>query len=551
MSLSTYFPLHIFNSKTRAREVFSPFYQDHVGMYVCGPTVYGDTHLGNARPAITFDVVYRFLQLYGYKVRYVRNITDVGHLEDEQRDAGEDKIAKQARIAKLEPMEISQTYSNQYRTLLSKMAVLPPSIEPLASGHIIEQQAIVKRILAAGYGYESNGSIYFDLKKFAEDHPYGGLSGKNMEELLSGTRNTAGMDEKRSPLDFALWKSADSAHIMRWESPWGEGFPGWHLECTAMSTKYLGETFDIHGGGLDLQFPHHEAEIAQNRAAFGSDPARFWMHNNMLTIDGQKMSKSLGNFVTLHELFSGTHNLFSKPYSPLTVRFFMLQAHYRSPIDLSDQALLAAEKGLQKLSEGYARIAEIAEERAINRLENGTNFGLLAQSESGQLEFRLDTSLHEPVWKAAAEAAGAAANNGQTAITAETNSDAAVLRLCGRCWQHMADDFNTPKTIADLFEMVHLVGRVDAGTATPPSSAAVKLLFETFSLFYAGVLGLGSETSATSDDRLEQLVKLLIDFRAQARSRKDFAASDSIRDTLQDLGIQLLDSKDGTSFRIQ
>ncbi|AFG37788.1 cysteine--tRNA ligase [Spirochaeta africana] len=537
MSLPNDLPIHIYNSKTRSREHFTPFYKDHIGMYVCGPTVYGDTHLGNARPPIIFDVVFRFFSLCGYRVRYVRNITDVGHLEDEQRDQGEDKLARTARLAKLEPMEVAQTYTNQYRTLLGRMGVLPPSIEPTASGHIIEQQEIIQRIMDAGYAYESKGSIYFDLKKFAADHPYGGLSGKNMEELLSGTRGTAGLDDKRSPLDFALWKSADPAHIMRWQSPWGVGFPGWHLECTAMSTKYLGETFDIHGGGLDLQFPHHEAEIAQNRAAYGSDPARFWMHNNMITIDGQKMSKSLGNFVTLHQLFNGSHPLFSKPYSPLTVRFFLLQAHYRSPIDLSDPALAAAEKGLQRLREGYSRLAALAGEPAIAGLEYGCDHGFLALDPSGRLRFSLDDQMHRPVWDLLGQDGG------------EAGTDS-VAELCARCWQHLADDFNTAKAIADLFEMTHYAGRIEAGTADKPSEAELKLLYQTFTLFYLGVLGLGSESSGP-DNRLEQVVQMLIEYRADARARKDYAASDRIRDALQELGISLLDGKDGTGFKIQ
>lgn len=536
MSLQNYFPVTVYNSKSRSQETFTPLYSDHVGMYVCGPTVYGDTHLGNARPAITFDVVYRFFTLYGYQVRYIRNITDVGHLEDEQHDSGEDKIAKKARLAKLEPMEIAQTYTNQYRTLIGKMGVLPPSIEPTASGHILEQQDIIERILQAGYAYESKGSIYFDLRRFAEDHPYGGLSGKNMEELLAGTRGTAGLAEKRSPLDFALWKSADPAHIMRWSSPWGQGFPGWHLECTAMSTKYLGEQFDIHGGGLDLQFPHHEAEIAQNRAAYGSDPARYWLHNNMLTIDGQKMSKSLGNFVTLHQLFSGEHPLFSKPYSPLTVRFFMLQAHYRSPVDLSDMALQAAEKGLQRLREGYSRLAELAKQKEIPGLEYGSSHGFIGLDESGRLTFQLDPVRHTPVWETSAR-------------PNDSESDD-ITELCARPWRHMADDFNTPKTIADLFAVVHLVGRIDAKSQPVPSDSELQLLYETFTVFYLGILGLGRE-SAGQDDRLESLVQLMIEYRNQARERRDYAAADRIRDTLKDLGIALLDSKDGTSFRIQ
>ncbi|THB65519.1 MAG: cysteine--tRNA ligase [Spirochaetaceae bacterium] len=544
MSLQTYFPIELYNSKTRKIEKFEPIHPENVGMYVCGPTVYGDTHLGNARPAITFDVFFRFFTAYGYKVRYVRNITDVGHLEDEQAETGEDKIAKKARLAKIEPMEIAQRYTNQYRSLLANMHVLPPSIEPTASGHIIEQQEIVSRIIKAGYGYESGGSVYFDLKKFAKDHPYGGLSGKNMEELLSGTRNTVGQDQKHSPLDFALWKSADPAHIMRWASPWGEGFPGWHLECTAMSTKYLGENFDIHGGGLDLQFPHHEAEIAQNRAAFGKDPANFWVHNNMLTIDGQKMSKSLGNFVTLHELFSGTHILFSRPYDPITVRFFMLQAHYRSPIDLSDAALAAADKGLQRLHNGCHRIAKLADKEAIDNLTPDIELDFMRLDQNGQIIFQLDPDMHAKTWQHSNQDQ-ASINNHQ----GDSDSDTLVSSLCSDCWTNMARDCNTPKTIATLFDMVKVCSQIEANEIDQPSPSSIQLLYETFHVFYFGILGLGY-SNKPKDTKLDSLIKILIEQRNKARQEKNWQAADEIRDTLDSFGIKLLDSKDGTTYEL-
>jgi len=364
MSEKENIPIHVYNSLSRKKEVFEPINPPNVGLYVCGPTVYGEPHLGHARAAITFDIIYRFLKHLGYKVRYVRNITDVGHLENEVDDAGEDKIAKKARIEQLEPMEVVQYYTIKYHKGMDALNCLRPDIEPLASGHILEQIELIKKILENGFAYEVNGTVYFDLEKYRESNDYGTLSGKVLEDLQAGSRDTEGLDEKKNPHDFALWKKATPEHIMRWKSPWGEGFPGWHIECTTMSTKYLGEHFDIHGGGLDLQFPHHEAEIAQCRGAHGTDPAKYWIHNNMVTIEGAKMSKSAGNFITLEQLFSGDHELISKAYSPMTTRFLMLQSHYRSKIDFSDEALNAAEKGYNRLLNTAALLEKINFSRA-------------------------------------------------------------------------------------------------------------------------------------------------------------------------------------------
>ena len=350
--------LTIYNTLTRKKEKFVPLHAPHVGMYVCGPTVYGDAHLGHARPAITFDILFRYLTHLGYKVRYVRNITDVGHLEDDA-DEGEDKIAKKARLEKLEPMEVVQFYMTRYRRTMDELNVLPPSIEPLASGHIIEQIQLVQEILDKGYAYESNGSVYFDVTKYNKDYHYGKLSGRNLEDVLNTSRELDGQDEKRNPVDFALWKRAEPEHIMRWPSPWSDGFPGWHCECTAMGRKYLGEYFDIHGGGMDLIFPHHECEIAQAVASQGDDMVRYWMHNNMITVNGTKMGKSLGNFIMLDEFFEGSHELLAKAYSPMTIRFFILQAHYRSPVDFSNEALMASEKGLDRLLEAINSMDKI------------------------------------------------------------------------------------------------------------------------------------------------------------------------------------------------
>ena len=491
------FPVTIFNSLTRQKEVFQPLAPPLIGLYVCGPTMYGDPHLGHARSAVVYDTVVRYLRSLGYRVRYVRNITDVGHLEDELAGDGEDKIAKKARLEQLEPMEVVQRYTYHYRQALQLLNTLPPSIEPVASGHILEQIEVIKRIVDSGLGYEVNGSVYFDLDKYAQDNRYGQLSGKVLDDLRVGTRETEGQDEKRGPHDFALWKKATPQHIMRWSSPWGEGFPGWHLECTAMSTKYLGETFDIHGGGLELQFPHHEAEIAQNQAAFHTHPARYWMHNNLVTIDGQKMSKSLNNFITLEETFSGQHERLEQAYSPMTVRFFMLQAHYRSPLDFSNEALQAAEKGLKRLLNARQLLSELTHQ-------------------SGSVD----------------EAA-----------------DEQIRALGEACYQQMSDDFGTPQTIATLFELSTKINALHQKQLFVTADT-FQYLKEVFAQFVDDVLGLASEKK--DDSRLtDSLVRLLIDTRRQAREKKDFAASDRIRDQLAAMGVQLKDEKSGeTSYTL-
>ena len=398
-------PFYIYNTLTRKKEEFKPLNPPYVGMYVCGPTVYGDAHLGHARPAITFDVLFRYLRHLGYKVRYVRNITDVGHLENDA-DEGEDKVAKKARLESLEPMEVVQYYLNRYHKAMEALNVLPPSIEPHASGHIIEQIEYIKKIIEAGYAYVSNGSVYFDVVKYNKDHHYGKLSGRNIDDLLNTTRELDGQSEKHNSFDFALWKKASPEHIMRWPSPWSDGFPGWHLECSTMSTKYLGEEFDIHGGGMDLLFPHHECEIAQSVAAQGHETVHYWMHNNMITINGQKMGKSLGNFITLDEFFSGNHKLLQQPYSPMTIRFFILQAHYRSTVDFSNEALQASEKALQRMLEGWDNLSKI-----------------------------------EP---------------------AEV-STVDVKTIRERCYEAMNDDLSTPIVISHLFEAVKIINTVLAG----------------------------------------------------------------------------------------
>jgi cysteinyl-tRNA synthetase len=460
-------------------------------MYVCGPTVYSETHLGHARPAITFDILFRWLQHLGYRVRYVRNITDVGHLENDA-DSGEDKIGKKARLEQLEPMEIVQRYMNSFHYNMQLLNTLPPSIEPMASGHIIEQQQMVQEILRNGYAYEVNGSVYFDVERYNKDYHYGKLSGRVLDDLLSYTRDLSGTEEKRSPYDFALWKKADPAHIMRWPSPWGEGYPGWHLECSVMSTKYLGEVFDIHGGGMDLLFPHHECEIAQNVAARGKESVRYWIHNNMITINGQKMARSLNNFITLQELFSGRHPLLSKPYSPMTVRFFILQAHYRSTLDFSNEALQAAEKGLERLL------------LAMENLER------ISPSPSGTV----DTS-----------------------------------QLEAACREAMNDDLNTPVLIALLFEQVKLINQLLEGTASIDATH-LENLKQVFRTYGQEILGLQAEKAGRTDDRLPALVELVLRLRQEARQRKDFASSDRIRDALLKLGIEIKDTKQGTEWRL-
>ncbi|MBP6389491.1 MAG: cysteine--tRNA ligase [Flavobacteriales bacterium] len=485
-------PFWITNTLTRKKEEFEPLRPPHVGLYVCGPTVYSDVHLGNVRSFLTFDVLYRWLTHLGYKVRYVRNITDVGHLVDDI-DAGEDKIAKRARLEQLEPMEIVQKYTNGFHDVMRLFNLLSPSIEPTATGHLIEQIEMVKRIMANGYAYESNGSVYFDVPKFAAAHPYGELSGRKIEDQLANTRDTEGMEDKRSPLDFAIWKKAEPMHLMKWPSPWGEGFPGWHLECSAMSTKYLGQTFDIHGGGMDLKFPHHECEIAQSVAADGIAPVRYWMHGNMLTVNGRKMAKSEGNGFTPEELLTGNHKLLEKGYSAMTVRFFMLQCHYASTLDFSNAALRAAEKGLERLMTAMSTLEKLQ------------------------------------------------------GITTELRSGVDVQGLSERCYAAMNDDLNTPVLIAELFEGVRMINSANDGKLAL-GQPDVDTLKELFRSMVFDVLGLKVENIAKDDGALDGLVGEFIRMRAEAKARKDFAASDRVRDQLARLGIVLKDTKEGTTW---
>ena len=483
-------PLHLTNTLSRKKEEFAPLRPPHVGLYVCGPTVYSDVHLGNVRSFLTFDVLYRWLTHLGYKVRYVRNITDVGHLVDDI-DEGEDKIAKRARLEQLEPMEIVQKYTNGFHDVMRLFNIRSPSIEPTATGHLIEQIGMVDRIVKNGYAYEANGSVYFDVPKYAEKFAYGELSGRKIDELMTNTRDTEGQEEKRSPLDFAIWKKADAHHLMKWPSPWGIGFPGWHLECSAMSTKYLGQTFDIHGGGMDLKFPHHECEIAQSVAADGIAPVRYWMHGNMLTVNGRKMAKSEGNGFTPDELLTGNHKLLEKGYSAMTVRFFMLQCHYASTLDFSNAAMQAAEKGLERLM------------AAMDTLEK------LKPSEGD-------------------------------------NPDIDALEQ--RCYAAMNDDMNTPVMIAELFEGVRIINSVNDGKLALNMDGIAKLK-HLFGTMVHNVLGLRKERVAASDDgAMDGLVREFIRMRAEAKARKDFAAGDGIRDRLTALGIVLKDTKEGTTW---
>jgi cysteinyl-tRNA synthetase len=484
--------LFITNSLSRQKEKFEPLHPPHVGMYVCGPTVYGYPHLGHARPYITFDVVCRYLTHIGYKVRYVRNITDVGHLENDA-DEGEDKIAKKARLEQLEPMEVVELYTESFHEAMRMLNNKNVSIEPRASGHIIEQISMIQKIMDNGFAYESNGSIYFDVISYSKKNDYGKLSGRIIEDLIAGAgnerRELEGQEEKRNPADFALWKNASPEHIMRWKSPWGEGFPGWHIECSAMSTKYLGETFDIHGGGMDLLFPHHESEIAQSKGACGNPPVKYWIHNNMITINGQKMGKSLGNFINLEQFFSGNHKLLEKAYSPMTVRFFILQAHYRSTLDFSNDGLKAAEKGFSKLL---------------------------------------------------------AANETLQKITASGKSTSDIKKLRQDCYDAMNDDFNTAITIATLFEAVRIINSVNAGTETI-SAEDLEILKTTFQLFVFEILGLKEETAANNND-VDGLIQFILRLRNDAKAKKDFTTSDKIRDELSALGFEIKDGKDGSSW---
>ncbi len=486
-------PLTIYNTMSRRKERFEPLNPPFVGLYACGPTVYGDAHLGHARQAVTFDILYRYLEHLGYRVRYVRNITDVGHLENDA-DEGEDKIAKKARLTNTEPMEVVQHYMNAYHRNMDQLNVRRPSIEPRASGHIIEQTQLVQQIVEAGLAYEVNGSVYFDVEKYSHAHHYGKLSGRRIEDLISNTRELEGQSEKRNPLDFALWKKAEPSHIMRWPSPWGEGFPGWHLECSVMSTRYLGEKFDIHGGGLDLLFPHHECEIAQNVASHGEESVRYWMHNNMITITGKKMGRSLGNFITLDQVFSGDHDLLEHAYDPMAIRFFILQAHYRSTLDFSNEALRASEKGLKKL---FAAMDQ------LNTLKP-----------SG-------------------------------------NGSVSVQPLKDTCAEIMNDDLNTPVLIAHLFDIAKTVQQIKLGNESidAPNLAVLK---EIFAGYVVDVLGLEPPREQQGDLELtSNLLDTILQIRVEAKKRKDFETADRIRDALNALGIEVKDRKDGFDWEIR
>lgn len=484
--------LKFYNSLSGKKEIFKPINEGHVGMYVCGPTVYSNVHLGNCRTFMSFDMIFRYLRHLGYKVRYVRNITDAGHLVDDAED-GEDKIAKKARLEQLEPMEVVQRYTVDFHNVLQQFNFLPPSIEPTATGHIIEQIEIIKDILKKGYAYEINGSVYFDVTKFNETNEYGKLSGRKLEDMIANTRELTAQDDKKSPQDFALWKKAEPQHIMRWPSPWGDGFPGWHLECTAMSTKYLGENFDIHGGGMDLKFPHHECEIAQSEASSGQSPVNYWLHANMLTMNGKKMAKSTGNNILPGEIFTGDNDILSKAFSPSVVRFFMMQAHYTSILDLSNDALLASEKGFNRLMD------------AIDSLKN---------IETGE-----KSDFDVTVWKQ-------------------------------QCYDAMNDNFNTPILIAKMFDAVKHINLAKEGNATHTQEDK-EAIQATLHAFVFDVLGLENKNDSADDsDKLSGVVELLIELRKEARDNKDFATSDKIRDQLAAKGIQLKDGKDGTTFSL-
>ena len=489
-------PLFVYNTLTRKKEQFIPVHEPNVGMYVCGPTVYGDPHLGHARPAITFDVLFRYLKHLGYKVRYVRNITDVGHLEHDA-DEGEDKIAKKARLEQLEPMEVVQFYTNRYHKAMEALNVLPPSIEPHASGHIIEQIEYIKRILDDGYAYVSDGSVYFDVLKYNRDYHYGKLSGRNVEELLNTTRALDGQSEKRNACDFALWKKAAPEHIMRWPSPWSDGFPGWHLECSTMGEKYLGEVFDVHGGGMDLMFPHHECEIAQSVAHNGHETVRYWMHNNMITINGQKMGKSLGNFITLEQFFTGSHVKLDQAYSPMTIRFFILQAHYRGTVDFSNEALKAAEKAYDRMIDGWRRLQE------------------LRPSEKSSVEL--------PDFRK-------------------------------KCADAMNDDLNTPIVIAELFEACRIINSVNDGKATLTQSD-IDELKDLFTTYLVDILGIRTDIAAGGDTQVlepfEKAVDLLLQIRKESKEKKDWATSDLIRNRLAEIGFDVKDTKDGFEWSLR
>jgi cysteinyl-tRNA synthetase len=494
--------LHFYNSYTRQKEKFESITPGYAGLYVCGPTVSGESHMGHARPYITFDVVQRYLRHQGYKVRYVRNITDAGHFEEEGRDAV-DKVGEKAKLEKLEPMEMVHKYTNLFHQGMRLFNCDEPAIEPTATGHIIEQITMIQTIIEKGYAYEVNGSVYFDVKKYAAQYPYGKLSGRVIEDQLETTRDLDGQDEKREKVDFALWKKAPPEHIQRWSSPWGEGFPGWHIECSAMSSKYLGETFDIHGGGMDLQFPHHESEIAQSTIAHGHPPVRYWMHNNMITINGKKMGKSYNNVIKLSELFSGNHPILEQAYHPMVVRFYILQTHYRSTLDFSNEALQASERALRRLWEAYELLKKLTREG--------------------------------------------------DEVAADPELDGKVTTWCNECADFMNDDFNTAKVIANLFEMAPVINGIKGGQVAPNalSAATLQLAKSTFKTYLEDILGMQA-LQAQQTGKLDGVLSLLIEIRKDAKKRKDFATSDQIRNKLAEGGILLKDEKDGTvSYTIE
>ncbi len=484
----------IYNTLTRKKEVFKPLIEGKVGLYVCGPTVYSNSHLGHARPNITFDLLFRYLTFLGNKVRYVRNITDVGHLENEAEETGEDKIAKKAHLEQIEPMEVVQKYMNTFHKNMEDLNVLPPSIEPRASGHIIEQQQMIDSILGNGFGYEVNGSVYFDVEKYNQKHNYGKLSGRNLDDIKTNTRQLEGQSEKKNSFDFALWKKATPEHIMRWPSKWSNGFPGWHLECSAMSTKYLGKQFDIHGGGMDLTFPHHECEIAQSVASQGKEAVRYWMHNNMITINGQKMARSLGNFITLDELFTGSHEILTQAYSPMTIRFFILQAHYRSTIDFSNEALQASEKGLERLM------------TAVKTLEN---------------------------------------------LVASEKSTVKISSLKQKCFAALNDDINSPVAIAHLFDGVKMINSINTGNEKI-SAEDLDELKSFYNSMIFDILGFKEEQSGSGDNAvLGKSIELLLTLRNEAKANKDWSTADKIRDELNEIGIEIKDTKDGVDWSLK
>lgn len=488
-------PLKVYNSYSRQKEIFTSITPGHVGMYVCGPTVSGESHLGHARPYVTFDFVYRYLTFKGYKVRYVRNITDAGHFEEEGKEA-EDKVTKKALLEKLEPMELVQKYTNLFHWAMLQFNNIEPAIEPTATGHIVEQINMIEKIIEAGYAYAVNGSVYFDVKKYAATHDYGKLSGRIIDDLLETTRELDGQEEKRDKADFALWKMAAPEHIMRWKSPWGEGYPGWHIECSAMATKYLGAEFDIHGGGMDLQFPHHESEIAQSTICNHHAPARYWIHNNMITVNGRKMGKSYNNQIKLTEMFSGTHPLLTQPFTPMTIRFFILQSHYRSPIDFSSEALQASEKALKRLWEAY----EVLQKLPVSETVQGTDAAL----------------------------------------------DEKIVKLVNEMEEFMDDDFSTAKVLANMFDLAPVINSMKDGhiAASAISGATLQLLKSSFKIYLEDIMGL-KDSTASEGNSLDGVMQLLIDIRKEAKTKKDYATSDKIRTQLLTLGIALKDEKDG------